>query len=200
MKLTIIAIILILLLIIPTIPLMSIEQNSLIIPFNQRYQRLDVPSPSWLKGADQIHINLSGIGLIQQNRFKYAQSFKPTKNTLTAVALHFFRMGIPHEQTKMTISIKDELDGPELTTITILAKDWKIKTSGTWVLFDFPDITVIPEHTHYTHMNSTRLKARAAEASGALSSPDSGPRKAAYDGGVMTPAGAAPARCPVAGG
>ena len=30
-------------------------------------------------------------------------------------------------------------------------KDWKIKNRGTWVLFDFPDITVIPENTYYIH-------------------------------------------------
>jgi hypothetical protein len=154
MKNAIISVFLLLMLVLPIFSISASEGNSHLFQTNgcnPIFGRLDVPSPKWLKGADQMQINLSGIGFLQQNHLEYAQSFKPMKNTLTAVALHFFRLGIPHEQTKMTVSIKEELDGPELTAITVLANDWKIKTSGTWVLFNFPDIIVIPEHTYYIH-------------------------------------------------
>jgi hypothetical protein len=36
-----------------------------------------------------------------------------------------------------------------------LAKDWKIKPRGTWVLFDFSDVNVIPEQTYYIHKKAS---------------------------------------------
>jgi hypothetical protein len=149
-----------LMLVFPIFSISAFEGNSHLIQtnsINQFYGRLDVPSPLWLRGADQMQINSSKIGLGLDTDGELAQSFKPTKNTLTAVALFLYRAGAgkPNEQTIITIAIRDELDGPDLTNITIMAKDWTIKSRGTWVLFDFPDIQVFPEQTYYIHGNGS---------------------------------------------
>lgn len=77
--------------------------------------------------------------------FRMAQSFKPTLNMITRVELFLYLVGTPG---KLEISIRSELSGPDLTTITIDGTD----ISGSqehWAEFDFPDIGVEPEQTYY---------------------------------------------------
>ena len=77
-----------------------------------------------------------------------AQEFKPTKNELTAVALEFFKAGNPPAGLEITVSIRESLNGNDLTELITVNAD-HIKSRGTWVLFDFQDITVTPENTYY---------------------------------------------------
>ena len=101
-----------------------------------------------MKGSDQTQTSNCGYGTpITQYAF-FAQEFKPTKDKLTAVALSFFKTNSPPSSTSITVSIRDELEGDDLVTISVNADDWKIK-GETWVLFDFDDITVTPEESYY---------------------------------------------------
>jgi len=50
-------------------------------------------------------INNSPYGFTAHPDSEEAQSFKPTKNSLTAVALYLNKYGNPHKQTTITIAI-----------------------------------------------------------------------------------------------
>ncbi|UCB58722.1 MAG: PKD domain-containing protein [Thermoplasmatales archaeon] len=73
-----------------------------------------------------------------------AQSFIPSKNTITMVQLYMNRIGNP---VKLTISIRDELENMDLTSI-VITPDMVPETSR-WIECDFPDINVIPGETYY---------------------------------------------------
>ena len=74
-----------------------------------------------------------------------AQSFKPTLNTLTRVELLVEKTGDP--SGFLQISIKNSLNGDDLTFTVIQSKD--ISTISNWYEFDFPDIHIPPEYTLY---------------------------------------------------
>ncbi len=76
-----------------------------------------------------------------------AQGFKPTVMTLTRVELYLFRDGSPPEDTIFTVSIRDSLNGSDLTSTEVVSG--YITPNPKWVEFDFPDIQVIPEQTYY---------------------------------------------------
>ena len=114
---------------------------------SRSFKPVDVPD-SWLEGADQYQTDDYAYGMIISPLYHVAQEFKPTKEDLTAVALYFFNIDAP-SNTDITFSIRDSLDGSDLTTKTINADDKIKKKGGTWVMFDFDDITIIPEETYY---------------------------------------------------
>jgi len=58
-----------------------------------------------------------------------------------------FKSDSPPSGVKITVSIRDSLNGNDLTVATVNADP--ISASGTWVLFDFKDISVTPENTYY---------------------------------------------------
>ena len=78
-----------------------------------------------------------------------AQSFTPSIDKLTAVQLHCFKYNLAPEGIKLTVSIRDNLTGSDLTATTMDADPIKPWNKGTWVTFDFPDIDVTPENTYY---------------------------------------------------
>jgi C1A family cysteine protease len=106
------------------------------------------PPFGWLIGSDQKQTSNCNYGDEIAPPFVAAQEFKPTKDKLTAVALGFFKHN-PPSGVEITVSIRDALDGSDLTTKTIDADKANIKSKETWVLFDFTDITVTPETTYY---------------------------------------------------
>jgi len=106
------------------------------------------PPSSWLKGSDQIQTSHCEYGFIINPTYSVAQEFKPSKATLTAVALAFFAFTSPPSDTTITASIRETLDGNDLAMESISADSWKIG-GETWVLFDFDDIEVIPEQSYY---------------------------------------------------
>jgi len=100
----------------------------------------------WNVDQKQTHHDGYGITLIPPET--NAQSFIPTKDKLTAVALYLFRAGTPSEPVHITLSIRDNLTGSDLATKTI---DTSVVTiaKAKWVLFDFEDIMITPSKTYY---------------------------------------------------
>ena len=78
-----------------------------------------------------------------------AQSFKPTLKILTRVELLLEKRGNP--QGNLTISIRENLSGVDLTSCTI--SNEAITEEGAWTEFNFPDIGVIAEHTYFIILN-----------------------------------------------
>lgn len=108
---------------------------------------IDVPD-YYLNGADQYLTSHCGYGDEIFSPLMAAQEFKPTKEDLTAVALGFFKSD-PPSGLEITVSIRDALDGIDLAVKTVGADLIKKNFKETWLMFDFPDITVIPENTYY---------------------------------------------------
>ncbi|GAG30459.1 unnamed protein product, partial [marine sediment metagenome] len=67
------------------------------------------------------------------------QSFISSKNTITMVKLYMCRIGNP---IKLTISIRDELDKMDLSSVEISPNS--VPETFRWIECDFPDINVIP--------------------------------------------------------
>ena len=72
------------------------------------------------------------------------QSFIPSKNTITKIDLFMCKIGIP---IKLTISIRDELENMDLTSIVITPNS--VPETFRWIECDFPDINVTPGETYY---------------------------------------------------
>ncbi|VVB60489.1 Uncharacterised protein [uncultured archaeon] len=98
-----------------------------------------------LDQLDQQVINEDGyIGVLPPD--KMAQSFKPTLNTLTRIEIVAMEDS-PNCPGNLLISIRSTLSGTDLTSTSIPANS--VPRSGSWVEFDFPDISVIPEQTYF---------------------------------------------------
>jgi len=100
-------------------------------------------------GVDQKQTTSSGYGITLIPPETNAQSFTPTKDKLTAVSLRIFKHATPPEPVHITVSIRDNLTGPDLATKTIDTSKVTIKSSGSWVLFDFEDIATTPGVKYY---------------------------------------------------
>jgi hypothetical protein len=147
MKKKLVGIFLLMLMTTPVISAFSIRDSVTIQekPFDTtRYQPILL---NW--GVDQEQIENCGHGIILAHPLTYAQSFTPTKEKLTAVRLHIFRYGAPPEITQITVSIRDNLTNPDLATKTIDTSEITFKETGTWVLFNFQDISVTPGNTYF---------------------------------------------------
>lgn len=77
-------------------------------------------------------------------KFK-AQSFQPSKSPLVKVKLYLMKE--EYFETNITVSIREELNGDDLTYVSIDSD--MIFSSFIWVDFDFPDIDVEPEKVYY---------------------------------------------------
>ncbi len=73
-----------------------------------------------------------------------AQSFKPTRNTLSKILIPLWKTGEPGT---LKISIKSDLDGNDLTDITVNAG--QIDSGYKWYTFDFKDIYFDVGQTYY---------------------------------------------------
>jgi len=74
-----------------------------------------------------------------------AQSFKPSKSTLTNVEVYIQKYYSPSQNLKFYI--RSDLNGGNLASLT--KSPSQISTSKQWVNFDFPDISVIVDNTYY---------------------------------------------------
>ncbi|KYK21128.1 hypothetical protein AYK21_05195 [Thermoplasmatales archaeon SG8-52-2] len=106
------------------------------------------PLPLQNGSVDQELTTSCGYGMILSPPFINAQGFKPTKESLTSVELWFFKSGNPPTGVEITVGIRVDLYGSDLTAKTINADDVGIG-GATWVKFNFDDITIIPEETYY---------------------------------------------------
>ncbi len=89
--------------------------------------------------------NPKGGTVVEYNLQKIAQSFKPSITSLAKVDLAIDSS--TELNSPVFVSIRTELDGAILTSITVPASE--IPTDMEWYAFDFPDISVIPENTYY---------------------------------------------------
>lgn len=79
-----------------------------------------------------------------------AQSFTPTINSTTKVELNLFG---PATENDITISIRDDLNGEDLTTTT---KTISIESKhNRWIEFDFPDIELVIGKKYYIVFKQT---------------------------------------------
>jgi hypothetical protein len=99
----------------------------------------------WCVDQKQTHTDGYGMNLVPP--YTCAQSFKPTKDKLTAVSLYIFKHDTPPDPVHITVSIRDNLTGSDLATKTIDTS--KVTIKYTWVLFDFEDISIIPDNTYF---------------------------------------------------
>jgi hypothetical protein len=76
-----------------------------------------------------------------------AQSFIPTVKTLTRVELYLFKYLFPPLDTVISVSIRDSLDGSNLTSMDFVTGEFV--PSQQWVEFDIPDLEVVPEQMYY---------------------------------------------------
>ena len=100
----------------------------------------------WNVDQKQTHQDTYGMQL--RPPFTCAQGFTPTKDKLTAVSLYIFKHGTPPDSVQITVSIRDNLTGSNLTTKTI---DTSVVTIDKykWVLFDFEDISITPGNPYF---------------------------------------------------
>ena len=125
----------------------AVNENNYNFSESRSFKPVDVPD-SWLEGADQYLTSNCGYGDEIFPPYMAAQEFKPTQEDLTAVALGFFKKS-PPSGLKITVSIRDALDGNDLAVKTVDADLIKMNNRETWLMFDFPDITVTPETTYF---------------------------------------------------
>jgi len=79
-----------------------------------------------------------------------AQSFQPSKNFITKIELLVHKT--ENTQNTLMISIRDQLNGSDLTTVTLNSSN--IPDSRDWVEFDIPDIYVTVNKTYYIVFSS----------------------------------------------
>ena len=87
------------------------------------------------------------------SKTKKAQSFKPTLTELTRVELHVMAYGAQYITQPLKVSIRNDLDGTDLTSISVSPDQIP---SFDWYNFNFEDITVIPEQTYYIVLSSNQ--------------------------------------------
>ena len=143
------------LLIATTFPAVGIETNNEFTSkdledYNkEKFSEINPPQASpifW--HIDQKQTKNCGSGWVIAPPFWWAQEFKPSKEKLIGVELWMFKHEKPPAGLKITVSIRDSLNGSDLTATTLDADPIKAYP-GTWLLFDFDDITVTPENTYY---------------------------------------------------
>jgi hypothetical protein len=106
----------------------------------------EIPGLNW--GVDQKQTSHVGYGWTLIQPYSYAQSFTPTKDKLTAISIGLFKAGSPPEPVEFTVSIRDNLSGPDLVTTTKDTTEDPID-SAEWILFDFGDISITPGSIYY---------------------------------------------------
>ncbi len=118
-----------------------------LVSTDRNYDVTPAPPFWWLIGADQKQTEHDGYGFrIRSPFYICAQEFKPTKDKLTAVALQMFKFNDPPAGLEITVSIRETLNGTDLTSKSINADKIKLLK---WYLFDFEDISVTPETSYY---------------------------------------------------
>jgi hypothetical protein len=99
-----------------------------------------------LDDVDQRQNHLDFHWGVYGDNLKLAQSFIPTLNVITRVELRLTWNGDPEG---LEISIRDNLNAEDLTSIYLNKGSIEPDSSGYWYEFDFPDIIISPSTTHY---------------------------------------------------
>ena len=85
-----------------------------------------------------------GYGLYEGSQF--AQSFIPSRGTISKLSLYLFKDGDP---PGLTVSIRDDLNNGDMTSAYILGSEIKDEKKGVWFEFNIPEIEVKPGQTYY---------------------------------------------------
>lgn len=85
---------------------------------------------------------------------RWAQSFRPGMVVLSRVELFMENKG---SSDQITVSIRKDLDGPDLTGVTVSSSIIP-NYEKTWIEFDFSDITVEPEESYFIVCDHTSQK------------------------------------------
>jgi hypothetical protein len=93
---------------------------------------------------DQQQTYCSGYSYVINEGNPVAQSFIPTTTNLTIVELMLVKRYNPGG---FIVSIRETLDGPDLTALSLTADD--ICEDMSWKTFDIPDISISPDETYY---------------------------------------------------
>jgi hypothetical protein len=93
---------------------------------------------------DQQQPSDCGYGQAGWDGVMFAQTFIPTLDSLTRIELKLLKKGNPES---LTISIKEELDGNDLCSLTVNSEE--IISSTHWHEFDLDDIQLEPGVTYY---------------------------------------------------
>ena len=94
---------------------------------------------------DQEQNYCCGYAILVSDTRPYAQSFVPDYKVLTRVELMLVKRYSP--PGGLTVSIRDDLDGSDLTSITLSPGD--VAEDLSWKHFDFPDLEVTTGETYY---------------------------------------------------
>jgi hypothetical protein len=76
-----------------------------------------------------------------------AQSFKPKLPVLSKVEIGLFKMD--NANGNVTVSIRNSLNGEDLTSKTLSIDIIPLPSDADWVEFDFEDIEVTPDNRYY---------------------------------------------------
>ena len=120
------------------------------IEINKKYETKPFLLPKWLVGSDQKMITDHGWGPSTYPTCWHGQEFKPTKETLTAVLICMYWWGETPNPVEITVSIREQLNGSDLTVKTRkFETPYDLAPWSKWFMFDFEDITVIPEKSYF---------------------------------------------------
>jgi len=107
---------------------------------------LKLDEPHKLDVVDQNQDKIESYDFLSQE-FQFAQSFKPSLAKLTKIYLYLFRFGL--DGSTITVSIRENLDGPDLVSKSISSNDINPEKQWVWVEFDFNDLKVKIDSTYY---------------------------------------------------
>ena len=110
-------------------------------------KKLGVFGDGDIEVLDQQQTEDSNRGWLLTGAWWFAQGFRPTLTVLTKVQLNMFKVGNPSGLIQVVVSIRDSLDGSDLTSTYVLGNQFTPHLS--WVEFDFPDLEVIPNKKYY---------------------------------------------------
>ena len=109
--------------------------NSILVGIPNKYEKID---------QKQVIHGINGQGVTFGGQL--AQSFTPTENTLTKVSVRLFKIGHPQG---VTISIRSDLNGSDLTSAYLSGSDIVNQLKANWYDFNFPELEIIPGETYY---------------------------------------------------
>jgi hypothetical protein len=94
--------------------------------------------------VDQEWTHCSGFGQFFFGEDTYrAQSFKPSTNTISKIALFLGKMGQPAD---LTVTIMDSLNGSELASVRVPSSQIQ---NEAWNEIDFGNLSVVKDQTYY---------------------------------------------------
>ncbi|MFH1563401.1 MAG: hypothetical protein ABIF11_08315 [Nitrospirota bacterium] len=128
---------------------LSVNATQLITQTHRETRETNPPPNIPNLAIDQQQITNSGASYMAVCDASPWQSFVPSQNTLSTVAIYIAAWNL-HYTSDLTMHIRTSPDSPDLTSVTVSQDE--IPTANTWIVFDVPDISVTPGNTYYIVM------------------------------------------------